>query len=83
MFDLHRWFEMKRSGQPITAITSYDFPTTKAIDEAGVEMILVGDSVGMAVLGYETTTRVSMADMTHHVKAVAQAKRYAVSELRN
>lgn len=74
MFDLHRWFEMKRSGQPITAITSYDFPTTKAIDEAGVEMILVGDSVGMAVLGYETTTRVSMADMTHHVKAVAQAK---------
>ncbi len=74
MFDLNRWFEMKRSGQPIAAITSYDTPTTQAIDEAGVDMILVGDSVGMAVLGYETTTRVSMEDMKHHVRAVAQAK---------
>ena len=74
MFDLNRWFEMKHSGQPIAAITSYDTPTTQAIDAAGVDMILVGDSVGMAVLGYETTTRVSMEDMTHHVRAVAQAK---------
>lgn len=74
MFDLNRWFEMKRSGQPIAAITSYDTPTTQAIDAAGVDMILVGDSVGMAVLGYETTTRVSMEDMKHHVRAVAQAK---------
>ncbi len=74
MFDLNRWFEMKRSSQPIAAITSYDTPTTQAIDAAGVDMILVGDSVGMAVLGYETTTRVSMEDMKHHVRAVAQAK---------
>jgi 3-methyl-2-oxobutanoate hydroxymethyltransferase len=64
---------MKRRGEKIASLTAYDFPMTRLLDEAGVPLILVGDSLGMVVLGYPDTTRVTMADMEHHVRAAARA----------
>lgn len=61
-------------GEPIAALTAYDYGMARLLDEAGVPLILVGDSLGMVVLGYPDTTRVSLADMEHHVRAVARAK---------
>ncbi len=58
----------------IAALTAYDFPMAKLLDEAGIPLILVGDSLGMVVLGLPDTTHVTMADMEHHVRAVARAK---------
>lgn len=58
----------------IPALTAYDFPWARLLDEAGVPLILVGDSLGMVVLGYPDTTHVTMAEMLHHVRAVARAK---------
>jgi 3-methyl-2-oxobutanoate hydroxymethyltransferase len=58
----------------IAALTAYDYPMTKLLDEAGVPLILVGDSLGMVVLGYPDTTLVTLADMEHHVRAAARAK---------
>ncbi len=60
--------------EPIAALTAYDFPMARLLDEAGIPLILVGDSVGMVVLGYPDTTLVTMADMEHHVRAVARAE---------
>ena len=57
----------------VAALTAYDFPSAKLLDEIGVPLILVGDSVGMVVLGYPDTTRVTLSDMEHHVRAAAQA----------
>ena len=65
---------MKARGEKIAALTAYDFPMTKLLDEAGIPLILVGDSLGMVVLGYPDTTRVTMAEMEHHVRAAARAK---------
>jgi 3-methyl-2-oxobutanoate hydroxymethyltransferase len=65
---------MKRRGEKIPSLTAYDYPTTKLLDEAGVPLILVGDSLGMVVLGYPDTTHVTMAEMEHHVRAAARAK---------
>ncbi len=65
---------MKVRGEKIAALTAYDFPMTKLLDEAGVPLILVGDSLGMVVLGYPDTTRVTMAEMEHHVRAAARVK---------
>jgi 3-methyl-2-oxobutanoate hydroxymethyltransferase len=65
---------MKAAGKKIAALTAYDFPLTHLLDEAGVPFILVGDSLGMVVLGYPDTTHVTMADMEHHVRAAARAK---------
>jgi len=65
---------MKRRGEKIAALTAYDFPMAKLLDEAGVPFLLVGDSLGMVVLGYPDTTRVTMAEMEHHVRAAARAK---------
>jgi len=70
--------EMKRKGAKITALTAYDFPTAKIVDEAGVDVILVGDSLGMVVLGYENTIPVTMEDMIHHTKAVSRGTRRAL-----
>ena len=69
-----RIVEMKRRGELITAVTAYDFPTARLADEAGVEILLVGDSLGTVVLGYESTLPVTMADMLHHTRAVARAR---------
>lgn len=60
--------------QPVASLTAYDYPTTRLLDEAGVPLILVGDSLGMMALGYPDTTSVTMADMVHHVSAAARAK---------
>lgn len=65
---------MKARGEKIAALTAYDFPMAKLLDEAGVPLLLVGDSLGMVVLGYPDTTHVTMAEMTHHVRAAARAK---------
>ncbi len=66
--------DMKPRGERIAALTAYDFPMTRLLDEARIPLILVGDSLGMVVLGYEDTTLVTMADMEHHVRAAARAK---------
>ena len=65
---------LKRKGEPITVVTAYDFPTARIADQAGVEILLVGDSVGTVVLGYESTLPVTMDDMLHHTRAVTRAK---------
>ena len=65
---------MKARGEKIAALTAYDFPMAKMLDEAGTPLILVGDSLGMVVLGYPDTTHVTMAEMEHHVRAAARAK---------
>jgi len=60
----------KKGKEKITMITAYDYYTAKQVDEAGIDMILVGDSLGMVVLGYDSTIKVTMEDMIHHAKAV-------------
>lgn len=65
---------MKARGEKIAALTAYDFPMAKLLDEAGVPLLLVGDSVGMVVLGYPDTTHVTMDEMVHHTRAAARAK---------
>ena len=65
---------MKDRGEKIAALTTYDYPMTKLLDETGVPIIFVGDSLGMVVLGYPDTTHVTMAEMEHHVRAAARAK---------
>jgi 3-methyl-2-oxobutanoate hydroxymethyltransferase len=72
--NIHALRAMKQRGEKIVALTAYDFFTAKIMDEVGVHLILVGDSVGMAVLGYENTLPVTMEEMIHHTKAVARAK---------
>jgi len=68
----------KARGEIITILTAYEYATALAIDRAGLDSILVGDSLGMVVLGYETTLPVTMDDMIHHCKAVARGAQYAL-----
>jgi 3-methyl-2-oxobutanoate hydroxymethyltransferase len=70
--------EMKRKGEPITMLTAYDYTTARIIDEAGVPLILVGDSLGMVVLGYESTIPVTLEVMLHHTKAVVRGAKNAL-----
>lgn len=65
--------EMKQRRERISSVTAYDFPTARIADEAGIDVILVGDSLGMVVLGYESTIPVTMAEMMHHLRAVVRA----------
>ncbi|MFI5198126.1 MAG: 3-methyl-2-oxobutanoate hydroxymethyltransferase [Thermoanaerobaculia bacterium] len=74
---LHTLQAKKERGEPITMLTAYDFPTARALDRAGVDSILVGDSLGMVVLGYDTTLPVTMEDMLHHARAVSRGARIA------
>ncbi|MBC2260186.1 3-methyl-2-oxobutanoate hydroxymethyltransferase [Listeria sp. FSL L7-0091] len=64
------FFAMKENGEKITMITAYDYPSAKNVEQAEADMILVGDSLGMVVLGYDSTVPVTMTDMIHHTKAV-------------
>jgi 3-methyl-2-oxobutanoate hydroxymethyltransferase len=64
----------RKGGRPITALTAYDYPTARLLDEAGVDVLLVGDSLGMVVLGLPDTTGVTLEHMLHHTAAVARAK---------
>jgi 3-methyl-2-oxobutanoate hydroxymethyltransferase len=68
----------KEKGEKIVALTAYDFPSALILDKAGVDIILVGDSLGMVVLGYENTIPVTMDEMIHHTKAVSRAARRAL-----
>lgn len=69
---------MKARGERIAALTAYDFPMARLLDEVGIPFILVGDSLGMVVLGFPDTTHVTMPDMEHHTRAVARAKPHSL-----
>jgi 3-methyl-2-oxobutanoate hydroxymethyltransferase len=70
--------KMRAEGARIAMLTAYDYPTARLVDEAGVPLILVGDSLGTVVLGYDGETRVSMPEMLHHVKAVTRGAQQAL-----
>jgi 3-methyl-2-oxobutanoate hydroxymethyltransferase len=70
--------DMKRQGKPISALTAYDYATSRLIDEAGIDLVLVGDSLAMVVLGHENTMSVTVDEMLHHTRAVWRAVRRAL-----
>ena len=71
--------EMKERGERITMLAAYDYPMARAIDEAGIDVILVGDSLGNVILGYENTLAVTMEEMLHHTRAVTRAAKRALT----
>lgn len=75
---IRTFHKKKAAAEPITMLTAYDYGTALAVDRAGIDSILVGDSLGMVVLGYETTLPVTMEDMLHHCRAVARGAQRAL-----
>ncbi|GAA3327427.1 hypothetical protein GCM10020331_067310 [Ectobacillus funiculus] len=75
--------QMKQHDEPIVMVTAYDYPSAKLAEQAGVDMILVGDSLGMVVLGYDSTIPVTVEDMIHHTKAVRRgaAETFIVTDM--
>ncbi|MBW2365007.1 MAG: 3-methyl-2-oxobutanoate hydroxymethyltransferase, partial [Deltaproteobacteria bacterium] len=71
-------FKMKKEGQKIAALTAYDYPFGKIVDESGIHMILVGDSLGMVVQGEASTLPVTMDEMLYHTKIVARGVEQAM-----
>src|SRR3970040_89831 len=70
--------KMKSRAEKIVMVTAYDYPTACLVDEAGVDVVLVGDSLGMVVIGYDTTLPVTLDDMIHHAKAVVRGVKRAL-----
>ncbi len=70
--------DRKQAGEKIAVLTAYDFPTAKILDESGVDVILVGDSLGMVVMGHPNTLSVTLDDMLHHTKIVSAAVKHAL-----
>src|SRR5487761_2430746 len=70
--------EMKRQRKPISALTAYDYATSRLVDEAGIDVVLVGDSLAMVVLGHDNTLAVTVDEMLHHTRAVRRAVRRAL-----
>ncbi len=70
--------EMKQKGEKIAMLTAYDYSTARIVDEVGVPLILVGDSLGMVILGYESTIPVTMEEMLHHTKAVVRGSKQSM-----
>jgi len=77
-FTVQSFKSAKVKGERISMLTAYDYTTASLLDEAGVDCLLVGDSLGMVMLGYDDTLRVTMDDMIHHTKAVARGTRHAL-----
>ena len=75
---VEKYREMKKRGEKVTALTAYDYPTARLLDESGIDIILVGDSLGMVVLGYEDTTQVTLEEMLHHTRAAARGVKNAL-----
>ena len=75
---INRIKEMKQKGEKIAMLTAYDYSTAKILDEVGIPLILVGDSLGMVVLGYESTIPVTIEEMLHHTKAVVRGTKKAL-----
>src|SRR6188474_714515 len=75
---INQVMDMARRGERIAVLTAYDFPSAKLVDAAGVPVILVGDSLGNVVLGYEGTVPVTMEEMLHHVAAVVRGSSKAL-----
>jgi len=77
-YSIHKLRELKASGHRFAMITAYDFPSARLVEQAGAQVILVGDSLGSVVLGYESTVPVTMDDMLHHTRAVVRGTERAI-----